>query len=277
MNDTLCAVACAVLQTPNPVDKCKKTRDFAQKWRDGALDIIGRETPPDRPARPDRPELLNPGKMPKRGKAGSRTSKIALLHALAHIELNAVDLAWDIVARFALYAEENTPEGFALPRAFFDDWVKVADDEAKHFLMLAERLDDLDAAYGDLPAHDGLWESAQRTAHDFAARLAVVPMVLEARGLDVTPNMIAAMTDQGDTKTAQMFQIIHDDEITHVRAGTVWFEYWCTYHGKDIESAWQDLVKTYFNGRLKRPFNHPSREEAGMLRDWYEPLADWRG
>lgn len=150
----------------------------------------------------------------------------------------------------------------------------MADDEAKHHLMLEERLNDLDASYGDLPAHDGLWEAAEKTAHDFAARLAIVPMVLEARGLDVTPGMVKMMKRQGDEKTAAMLQIIHDDEITHVRAGTVWFEAWCTHHGKDVEEAWQDLVRTYFNGRLKRPFNHPSREEAGMIRDWYEPLAD---
>ena len=206
--------------------------------------------------------------MPKRRKAGTKQSKIALLHAIAHIELNAIDLAWDVLARkFDLGS-------FALPKAFYDDWIKVADDEAKHHLMLEERLNDLGASYGDLPAHDGLWESSMKTAHDFAARLAIVPMVLEARGLDVTPNMISAMEAQGDEKTAEMLQIIHDDEVTHVEAGTTWFKAWCEYHEKDQQETWQNLVRTYFEGQLKSPFNHPSREEAGMIRDWYEPLSD---
>lgn len=272
---TLSSCALDVLQTASPKDKAEKTRAAATQWRQSAIEQIGQcQDIPDRPARPEHPELRPPAEMPKRRKAGTVKSKIALLHALAHIELNAIDLAWDIIARFAGYSEQNTTDGFTLPRAFFDDWVKVADDEAKHFLMLEGRLNDLGGSYGDLPAHDGLWEASVRTAHDFPARLAIVPMVLEARGLDVTPNMIEMMEKQGDRKTADMFRIIHDDEITHVRAGTVWFESWCAYHDLDIETHWQDLVTTYFEGRLKPPFNHPSREEAGMIRDWYEPLAD---
>lgn len=265
---TLSEAALDVLNTPCAREKAEKTRIYAQHWREGRIHDIGEVSLPDRPARPDRPELREPTAMPKRGKAGSEKSKIALLHALAHIELNAIDLAWDVMARnFDL-------GGYELPKAFYGDWVKVADDEAKHHLMLEERLNDLGASYGDLPAHDGLWEASEKTAQDFAARLAIVPMVLEARGLDVTPGMIAVMKRQGDEKTAEMLQIIHDDEITHVRAGTVWFEGWCAYHSKDVEETWQELVRTYFNGRLKRPFNHPSRAEAGMIRDWYEPLAN---
>lgn len=265
---TLCEAALDVLNTASARKKAEKTRRHAQDWRDGAITEIGTATLPERPARPAKPELLAPAAMPKRGKAGSLRSKIALLHALAHIELNAIDLAWDVMARgFDL-------GGFTLPKDFYDDWIKVADDEAKHHLMLEERLNDLGATYGDLPAHDGLWEASEQTAHDFAARLAIVPMVLEARGLDVTPGMIKIMKKQGDTKTADMLQIIHDDEITHVRAGTVWFEAWCAHHSKDVETHWQNLVRTYFNGTLKRPFNHPSREDAGMIRDWYEPLAE---
>ena len=140
--------------------------------------------------------------------------------------------------------------------------------------MLSDRLSDFNAKYGDLPAHDGLWESAEKTAHDFAARLAIVPMVLEARGLDVTPHMIDLMKDQDDHKTADLLKIIHDDEITHVEAGTIWFKKYCAYNNKDEETYFQELVKKYFNAALKKPFNHPSREEAGMIRDWYEPLAE---
>lgn len=272
---TLCDYALDVLNSANAHEKARKTGKYAALWRDGEIGTIGLAPDiKDRPARPDKPELLHATQMPKRRKAGTKASKIALLHAIAHIELNAIDLAWDIMARFSPYFEENAKEGFTLPKAFYTDWIKVADDEAKHFSMLEERLNDLGATYGDLPAHDGLWEASERTAQDLPARLAIVPMVLEARGLDVTPNMIAAMIKQQDHKTADMLQIIHDDEITHVRAGTVWFESWCSYHDKDIEEFWQTLVKTYFEGTLKRPFNHPSREEAGMIRDWYEPLAD---
>lgn len=265
---TLSQAALDVLNTAAPADKARKTRDYAALWRSGEISEIGLADMPERPARPAQPELKHPHDMPKRAKAGSPRAKIALLHALAHIELNAIDLAWDIMGR------HFDTGGLALPKAFYDDWIKVADDEAKHHLLLEERLQDLGATYGDLPAHDGLWEASQRTAHDFAARLGVVPMVLEARGLDVTPGMIANMLKQDDQKTADILQVIHDDEITHVRAGTVWFEAWCAHHSKDVESTWQDLVKQYFGAPLKRPFNHPSRAEAGMIRDWYEPLAD---
>jgi len=265
---TLSEAALDVLTTASPIEKAQKTRIHATAWRAGQITEIGSVDLPSRPARPAKPELLDARDMPKRAKAGSPKSKIALLHALAHIELNAIDLAWDVLSRkFEL-------NGFELPKQFYTDWIKVADDEAKHHLMLEERLNDLGASYGDLPAHDGLWEASEKTVHDFAARLAIVPMVLEARGLDVTPGMIKTMQGQGDEKTAGMLKIIHDDEVTHVRAGTVWFEAWCAHHGHDVEEYWQTLVKTYFNGRLKRPFNHPSREDAGMIRDWYEPLAD---
>lgn len=282
MSMTLSDAALDVLSTPCARRKAEKTREYAAAWRAGEISEIGSVDLPRRPARPEKPELLHPRDMPRRAKAGSAKSKIALLHALAHIELNAIDLAWDILSRFVkrnadgstfLKSVETDPS-FSLPREFYDDWIKVADDEAKHHLMLEERLQTLDASYGDLPAHDGLWEASEKTAEDFAARLAVVPMVLEARGLDVTPNMIVTMNAQGDTKTAEMLQIIHDDEVTHVRAGTVWFEAWCAHHGKDVEETWQHLVRTYFHGKLKSPFNHPSREEAGMIRDWYEPLSD---
>lgn len=275
--ETLTDAAVDVLTTSSAAEKCTKTRAYATAWRAGELARIGTTAPPDRPARPEKPELLDPTQMPKRKKAGSPRAKIALLHALSHIELNAVDLSWDIIARFAYLAQENNAPGtdtFTMPRAFFTDWVKVADDEAKHHTMLERRMNDLGATYGDLPAHDGLWESSIKTAHDFPARLAIVPMVLEARGLDVTPRMIETMLEQGDTQTADILQTIHDDEITHVEAGTTWFKAWCAHHALDIETYWQELVRTYFNGSLKPPFNHPSREEAGMIRDWYEPLAE---
>lgn len=269
---TLCDAALDILKTVDPHEKANKTRAYAIQWREGEIISLGRASGiPSKPARPEKPELFRPWDMPKHKKANSERGKISLLHALSHIELNAIDLAWDIVARFSDYAVSDT---FSLPIEFYEDWLKVADDEAKHFLMLSDRLNDLGATYGDLPAHDGLWESAEKTEHDFAARLAVVPMVLEARGLDVTPNMIAMMDEHGDNKTADMLRVIHDDEITHVRAGTVWFKKYCEYYGHDQEEYFQKLVTEYFSATLKKPFNHPSREKAGMIRDWYEPLGE---
>jgi len=266
---TLAEAAVAVLTTADPGEKVRLTRAAAADWRAGRIAEVGTARPPDRPARPARPELRLPRDMPKRRKAGSRAGKVALLHALAHIELNAVDLAWDVAARFADHAED----GERLPRAFLDDWVGVADDEARHHAMLGDLLAGLGAAYGDLPAHDGLWQASEATAHDLAARLAVVPMVLEARGLDVTPAMIAALRAQGDDAAADVLQAIHDDEIGHVAAGRRWFGWVCARRGLDEQAAWQDLVRTHFRGALKRPFNEPSRARADFPRDWYEPLA----
>ncbi len=273
LNMTLCDAALSVLGTADAHEKAQLTREYANQWRNGEIMKLGQaKDVPSRPARPEKPELLMPRDMPKRRKGNSERNRINLLHALSHIELNAIDLAWDIIARYSFYYE--AAEGFVLPIEFYTDWLKVADDEAKHFLMLSDRLSDFGAGYGDLPAHDGLWDSADKTAHDFAARLAIVPMVLEARGLDVTPNLIEQMKEQDDFKTADMLKIIHDDEITHVEAGTVWFKKWCAFYNHDEETYFQDLVRTYFHGLLRKPFNHPSREEAGMIRDWYEPLAD---
>ena len=166
----------AILATADPTTKATASRALATAWGEGAM-AVGHAPPPPRPARPER-LLLRPTKeMAKRRAFGSPTGRLALIHALAHIELNAIDLAWDLVARFA---------GTGLPREFFDDWVGVAAEEARHFELLAGRLAELGARYGDLPAHDGLWEAAAATAGDLLARLAVVPLVLEARGLDVT-------------------------------------------------------------------------------------------
>jgi uncharacterized ferritin-like protein (DUF455 family) len=199
--------------------------------------------------------------------------RIALLHALAHIELNAIDLAWDIVARFARPFADPFAGSGALPCAFCDDWVGVAAEEAKHFTLLAQRLEALGAAYGDLPAHDGLWQAAQATAHDLAARLAVVPLVLEARGLDVTPAMIARLRAVGDDDSADILQLIHDEEIGHVAAGRRWFEHVCAESGRDAVPTYHALVRRYFKGRLKPPFNDASRARAGFGAAYYAPLA----
>lgn len=225
---------------------------------------VGSSTPPDRPGRPERPPLRPPRDVPRRRITSGEAGRVALLHALAHIELNAIDLAFDIVARFA---HED------LPRAFYDDWVAVGDDEARHYLMLAERLAELGAAYGDMNAHDGLWQAAAETADDLLARLAVVPLVLEARGLDVTPAMVAKLRNAGDDRSADMLQLIHDEEITHVAAGARWFRHVCGERGLDPAETYGALVRQRFKGSLKPPFNRASRDAAGLPAEFYEPLA----
>ena len=261
---SLSEAACDVLTSHDTGAKVAKTAKYADAWFSGAISSVGNACPPDRPARPKKPELLQPRDMPKRRAGGSEAHRAALLHAVAHIELNAIDLAWDLIAR---YTKPN------LPKAFYDDWVGVARDESRHFAMITTRLSELGMNYGDLPAHDGLWEAAETTSHDLAARLAVVPMVLEARGLDVTPSMIERLEKSGDSKSAQVLEVIYREEISHVAAGQRWFGYVCERNGKDLKTEWQTLVEHYFHGAIKPPFNTEARNQAGLTEDFYEPLV----
>ena len=160
-----------------------------------------------------------------------------------------------------------------MPRAFFDDWVKVADEEALHFELLSARLQELGAAYGDLPAHDGLWQAATETSHELLARLAIVPLVLEARGLDVTPTMIATMQRSGDAETAAILERIYRDEIGHVAAGMRWFEHFARASGAEPKALWQELVRRHFRGALKPPFNAAARDSAKLPAEFYLPIA----
>ena len=261
---SLTDAARAVLTMADPFEKLRLTQTAWKAWHAGTLSTIGIAGAPDRPARPARPELRRPGDMPKRRAGGSIGNRVALLHALAHIELNAIDLAWDMIARFA----DDT-----LPRAFAADWLGVAGEEARHFGLLAGRLAELDACYGDLPAHDGLWEAAWTTRDDLLARLAVVPLVLEARGLDVTPPMIASLTRAGDDASAAVLQTIYREEIGHVAIGWRWFRHAAGTRGLDPDAAWPDLVRRFFRGRLKPPFNDPARLAAGFAEPLYASLA----
>jgi uncharacterized ferritin-like protein (DUF455 family) len=253
----------AVLDAADPLAKVKAARAAARDWRLGRLDFRFDIDMPDRPARPEHPELLPPNRMPKRGKGGSERGRIALIHALAHIEFVAIDLAFDVVGRF----------GGGFPRGFTDDWMAVGADEAMHFALLDRRLKQLGSHYGAMPAHDGLWDAALATAGDRLARLAVVPMVLEARGLDVTPATIERFASADDLPTTRILGRILKDEVRHVRAGTRWFEWACTGDGRSPEPTWHMLVQTYFRGVLKRPFNDSAREAAGLTRNYYDPLA----
>lgn len=260
---TLTEAACEVLTTAKAGEKATLTHRWAESWFSGAVSGIGVCRPPERPARPDRPVLKRPGDMPRRA-AGATAGRIALLHALAHIELNAIDLAWDLIARFP---QEDWP------RPFFDDWVRVADDEARHFVMLSHRLAYYDTEYGDLPAHDGLWQAAADTADDAAARLAIVPMVLEARGLDITPATIAKLQRAGDADSADVLATVYTDEITHVGSGQRWFAWLCLKRGVNQRDHWRALVRQRFRGKLKPPFNDDARAAAGLSPSYYSDLC----
>jgi len=258
------ADACrTVLLTAAPDAKVKAARAAARGWRRGRLAHVFDVAMPERPARPARPELLPPQRMPKRGKAGSERNRIALLHALAHIEFGAIDLAFDMAGRF----------GDGMPQSFIDDWLAVGADEAIHFALLDRRLRALGAGYGALPAHDGLWQAAAATAQDVLARLAVVPMVLEARGLDVTPATVAAFERAGDARSAAILGRIYRDEIRHVAAGTRWFKRICESRRIAAVPHWQSLIRAHFSGTVKPPFNDSARGEAGLSRDFYAGVA----
>lgn len=255
MSRSLLALGLAALTETDPLTKAKITFAVAREYAQGALPL-GEAEPPARPGRPACPRLLPPRAMPKRA-AGNLEGRIALLHALAHIELNAVDLAWDLLCRFG-----GATSG--LPDAFHRDWLGVAADEAKHFCLLSRRLQSLGAAYGDHPAHDGLWAAAERTADDLLARLAIVPLIHEARGLDVTPGIIARLRAAGDHRSARILNLIAREEIAHVRAGRVWFEHCAAQRGFNPQEIFPVLVKTYHGGVPRPPFNETARKAAGL-------------
>ena len=256
--------ACAhVLLTSDPVPKLMTARVVARNWRLGRLAHRFDVAMPDRPARPEKPELLPPNQMPKRGKIGSERARIAMLHALAHIEFVAIDLAFDLIGRF----------GAEFPPEFTEEWMRVGADEAMHFALLDRRLRQLGSSYGALPAHDGLWQAASETAHDALARLAIVPMVLEARALDITPATIERFEGAGDEVSARMLRRIMTDEIRHVAAGTTWFGHATKRLGVNPANHYQILVKRHFRGALKPPFNDSARRQAGLTREFYTPLA----
>lgn len=253
-----------ILAAADPRKKAALAAKIAADGLKGFPDIPPADWPA--PARRERPELRPPGKMPKRG-LGSLAGRQALMHAIAHIELNAIDLAADMAGRFA----------HAIPAArrdeFIADWLGVMNDEARHFVMVADRLEDMDAAYGALPAHDGLFDAATRTAGDIRARLAIAPLVLEARGLDVTPPMIERLSRAGDKESAACLRVIYTEEIGHVATGIKWFRALCESDGTAPAPLFKSMVEAHFPGGLKRPFNHGAREEAGFEKQWYEALA----
>ncbi|MFD1912470.1 ferritin-like domain-containing protein [Halodurantibacterium flavum] len=265
---TLAERAVEVLTTADGRAKAALSRQHAAEWfaarEAGAPLTVGTADPPLRPSRPARPELLPPRDVPRR-RPGTAEGRIALLHAVAHIELNAVDLHWDIIARFG-----HVP----MPMGFYDDWVKAADEESKHFNLMCDCLEAMGSHYGALAAHAGMWRAAEDTASDLMGRLAVVPMVLEARGLDVTPGMIDVFRKAGETGAIAALETIYAEEVGHVAYGSKWFHFLCGRENSDPKEVFHGLVRHYFHGALKPPFNEEKRAEAGLPPDFYWPLAE---
>lgn len=262
---TLRGLAIEALAASHLDEKRRLTRTAGERWTARTLGLGSLSDPPlpSRPGRPAAPELVRPRHVPRRS-VHTLDGRIAMIHALAHIELNAIDLALDIVARFC---------GEPVPRSFFDGWMMVATDEARHFGLLSRRLEQLGSWYGAMPAHDGLWQAVEATSDDLAARLAIVPLILEARGLDVTPSLLQKLVEVGDTETAAILEVIYNDEKRHVAVGAKWFRFLCARQRVDPARRFQELVRQCFRGEIKAPFNDRARAEAGLTPTFYRSLS----
>ena len=243
-----------LLQIADPATKAAATRALAAQApaADPALLL---PCPASLPGRPTRPTLVLPASLPRRS-AHTPEGRAALLHAVAHIEFNAINLALDALWRFA-----------GMPADYYRDWLQVAGEEALHFTLLAEHLATLGHAYGDFDAHDGLWAMTERTAGDIVARMALVPRTLEARGLDATPPMRARLAQAGDGRAVQILDIILRDEIGHVAIGNRWYRWLCERDGLDPVAHYRLLAARFKAPRLRPPFNHAARRAAGFSDD----------
>lgn len=241
----------------DPQQKVAQTQALGADWVAGKVPFNYPDAVPldlIEPGLPSALRLVAPKDVPMRG-LGTERGRIGLLHAVAHIEFNAINLALDAAYRFR-----------DMPRPYYDDWISVAVDEARHFQMLADRLAAHDVRYGDLPAHNGLWQMACDTRHDCLQRMALVPRVLEARGLDVTPGMIQRVQSVGDTKTVEVLRVILQEEERHVLIGSRWFQWCCEKADVDPESTFLRLIEIHYSGKMKAPFNEPARQRAGFSK-----------
>lgn len=246
--------AAACLDASDAESKTRLTHEYAAAWCDGRLDRVSTSAilPIGEPGRPPRPQLVSPRQLQHR-KVHTPEGQAALIHAICHIEFNAINLAWDAVYRFR-----------DLPKEYYDGWVRVAGEEASHFLLLRNHLRSLGHDYGDFDAHDGLWEMAQKTAHDPLVRMALVPRVLEARGLDVTPGIMEKLRAVGDDRAVSILEVILRDEVGHVEIGSHWFHYLCEQRGLEPEFTFRALLQEYMKGALKGPFHKEARRRAGF-------------
>ena len=254
----------ACLQARDPDAKCAQVRDFDAAVREGRVhwDADFPLEPIGPPGRPARPALVDASRVARR-RPGSEEGRAALVHAIAHIEFNAINLALDAAYRFR-----------GMPRQYYLDWLSVAVDEARHFLMLRKRLRKMGRDYGDFPAHNGLWEMAEKTADSCLKRMALVPRVLEARGLDVTPGMIERLDSAGDAETVAALEVILAEEVRHVAVGTEWFRYCCGLEKLEPLETFLELLRDYYAGSLRGPFNLDARYEAGFSKDEMEALTE---
>jgi uncharacterized ferritin-like protein (DUF455 family) len=254
------------LAETDPERKCERVMALWRAWQAGQVEVDGRGAalPASEPGRPPRPLLVPPLAVPRR-KMTTPAGRAAMIHALAHIEFNAINLALDAVCRFR-----------DLPRDFRGDWLKVAAEEALHFRLLRGHLRTLGHDYGDFPAHNGLWEMALKTAHDPLVRMALVPRVLEARGLDATPAIVEKLRAAGDARAVEILAIIERDEVGHVAIGSRWYRHLCEQRGLDPLATFQQLLREYDAPPLKPPFNLAGRRAGGFSEDelgWLEGLA----
>ena len=245
------ALTCLLIR--DPIEKVAQTQALYQRWQSGELSISQTDFDvPELPGQPDKPELVAPRDLPRR-RNSAETGVATLIHAVNHIEFNAINLALDAVARFA-----------GLPDDYYGDWMRVAFEESQHFILLREHLMSLGYDYGSFPAHNGMWEMAQKTHHDPLIRMALVPRVLEARGLDVTPKMMEKLRGTGDLRAVEILEVILREEIGHVAIGTRWFNYLCEQRDVDPLSTFKDLLDNYFDGELRGPFHTEARKQAGF-------------
>jgi len=233
--------------------KVAQTHATAERWRRGEF-ILGESGVAfiGEPGRPDKPQLVDKRDLPKRGMQ-SKQARAAFIHALCHIEFNAINLAWDAAYRFR-----------GLPTAFYSDWIQIADEEAHHFTLLRDYLKTQGYDYGDFSAHDGLWKMALQTAHDPLVRMALVPRVLEARGLDVTPGIMMRFRDAGYQEVVDILEIIQREEVGHVETGSRWFHYLCEQRGLDSETVFRELLEEYMKGHVKGLIDRDARRRAGF-------------
>jgi len=252
------------LQAKNMDEKVVLIHQLAKGKREGSIDVqaFGTALDVSENGHPERPELVRATGVPKRG-FGSLEGRAIMMHAIAHIEFNAMNLALDAVQRF--------PD---MPEAYYRDWLQVADEEAYHFELIRAHLRFLGADYGDYPAHNGLWEMAEKTAHNILHRMALVPRVLEARGLDVTPDIQKKLRQSGDRHAATLLDIIFKDEIGHVEIGTRWFRYLCQREHKKPDDTFLALLAEYFPKGLYGPYNLDAREAAGFSKRELQMLLD---
>ena len=261
---SLQSVGAQILRAKAPLFKMYQTRLAAAAWRQGKLSLGKPEKLEDFPQRPERPVLVDAKDM--KHQQGVAVD-IEMLHALAHIELGAIDNYWDTIVRF------DSWEGYQLPKPYFDDLVSIVDDEAKHFGWLISALNLKGADYGDLPAHRGLLEHSANTKADLLARLAVIPLVQEARGLDAGPRLVQKLSSAGANQSALLVRNIVSDEVNHVRLGLRWFKHLCAIRGFDDTIQFHSLVLQNFPQGLPGPFATYERLAAGMAQEYFVPVS----